>query len=448
MCAAGRHQGVTTTSPRVTCAEPGSGQAAHGKSIALITTASHPRPIHRRPLCHVPKRAPRIFLECRAGNRRHRVSPAPRDAPPYRRGGVGAASRGGRRDRSRVLAAPARSRRRSSRRTRWQRGRATAQARAARCRDLAFHPRHAMRPEGSRRSKGRAARLAPARPRSRCAVPRRDNAGGMHSAPAAAGIVAARTVSCPPAATSATSQPLAMARGGSSKRASRVRMRAEGSIAVHRQPGVRSAGPSWPPPAPTSSRSPVSPTPGGRAVQRAPRSRRCRYRLHRTRADRSVRMRRRRRPGSRDWAADRGQDQSRRARRYLRQRSRHRELPPLAPYRFTVRCDRSGNIRTPRPMRSRVTAAVAGLLARGSSPPTTFPRAAFSVALWSEARRLQLRGQPRHCATSARTAFPFDPLREPPPTILSSENNSVNILDRCDRRIVSVVVDQPHSCSA
>jgi hypothetical protein len=38
-------------------------------------------------------------------------------------------------------------------------------------------------------------------------------------------------------------------------------------------------------------------------------------------------------------------------------------------------------------------------------------------------------------------------LREPPPTILSSENNSVNILDRCDRRIVSVVVDQPHSCS-
>jgi hypothetical protein len=75
-------------------------------------------------------------------------------------------------------------------------------------------------------------------------------------------------------------------------------------------------------------------------------------------------------------------------------------------------------IETPRPMCARVTPAVAGLLARGSSPPTTFPRTcAFSVVKPSEARRLQLRGQPRHCAMkSARTAFPFDPLREPPPT--------------------------------
>jgi hypothetical protein len=58
---------------------------------------------------------------------------------------------------------------------------------------------------------------------------------------------------------------------------------------------------------------------------------------------------------------------------------------------------------------------VAGLLAHGSSPPTTFPRtrAVLSGSFWSKARRLQLRGQPRHCA-SARTAFPFDPLREPP----------------------------------
>ena len=36
----------------------------------------------------------------------------------------------------------------------------------------------------------------------------------------------------------------------------------------------------------------------------------------------------------------------------------------------------------------------------------------FPVAEWRSARRLQLRGQPRHWAC-ARTAFPFDPQREP-----------------------------------
>jgi hypothetical protein len=44
---------------------------------------------------------------------------------------------------------------------------------------------------------------------------------------------------------------------------------------------------------------------------------------------------------------------------------RHRELPPLAPIRIAVRCDRLGFIETPRPMRARVTPAVAGLLACG-----------------------------------------------------------------------------------
>jgi len=43
---------------------------------------------------------------------------------------------------------------------------------------------------------------------------------------------------------------------------------------------------------------------------------------------------------------------------------------------------------------------VAGLLARGSSPGTGLPRTArIPVAwIWSSARRLQLRGQPRHWA--------------------------------------------------
>jgi hypothetical protein len=71
----------------------------------------------------------------------------------------------------------------------------------------------------------------------------------------------------------------------------------------------------------------------------------------------------------------------------------------VSPYRWTVRCDRSGHIRTPRLLRPRVTPAVAGLLAHGSSPSTTFPGARkLPVACRSQARRLQLRGQPRHCA--------------------------------------------------
>jgi hypothetical protein len=51
--------------------------------------------------------------------------------------------------------------------------------------------------------------------------------------------------------------------------------------------------------------------------------------------------------------------------------TRHRELPPLAPHRFAVWCDRSGNTPPAAPARD---FSVAGLLAHGSSPPTTFPR--------------------------------------------------------------------------
>jgi len=40
---------------------------------------------------------------------------------------------------------------------------------------------------------------------------------------------------------------------------------------------------------------------------------------------------------------------------------------------------------------------VADLLARGSLSPAAFPGASLPVALWPDTRRLQLRGQPRHC---------------------------------------------------
>src|SRR2546430_17125028 len=47
--------------------------------------------------------------------------------------------------------------------------------------------------------------------------------------------------------------------------------------------------------------------------------------------------------------------------------------------------DRSGTIRTPRPMRPRVTPVVAGLLARGSFAATAFPGACeLPVACWSQ----------------------------------------------------------------
>src|SRR6201999_535600 len=46
----------------------------------------------------------------------------------------------------------------------------------------------------------------------------------------------------------------------------------------------------------------------------------------------------------------------------------------------------------------------AGFLARGSRPLTTFPGSDDPSGLkWSSARRLQLRGQLRHCLACART---------------------------------------------
>src|ERR1700755_2508898 len=62
--------------------------------------------------------------------------------------------------------------------------------------------------------------------------------------------------------------------------------------------------------------------------------------------------------------------------------TRHRELPPLAPNRFAVWCNRSGNIRTPRLLRPRVTSRwqVSWLTGHRRRPPSR-EHAAFSVAL-------------------------------------------------------------------
>ena len=87
--------------------------------------------------------------------------------------------------------------------------------------------------------------------------------------------------------------------------------------------------------------------------------------------------------------------------------------------RFRPYADRTNNrtrlARTPRPTRSRVTTA------GGRSPGSrvaAFGRLPRIRSQWHsrpKARRLQLRGQPRiGRASCARTAFPFDPLREPP----------------------------------
>ena len=90
--------------------------------------------------------------------------------------------------------------------------------------------------------------------------------------------------------------------------------------------------------------------------------------------------------------------------------------------------DRSGTIRTPRPMRPRVTPAVAGLLARGSFAADRLPgnmRAPSGTLV--AASPLTVAGAAAALCASARTAFPFDPLREPPLIILSTDSDSVNI---------------------
>lgn len=52
----------------------------------------------------------------------------------------------------------------------------------------------------------------------------------------------------------------------------------------------------------------------------------------------------------------------------------------------------------------------AGFLARGSSPPTTFPEAQAGLQwfVWSSAIRLQLRGQPRNCPPTWTHRIPFE----------------------------------------
>src|SRR5262245_63949307 len=90
--------------------------------------------------------------------------------------------------------------------------------------------------------------------------------------------------------------------------------------------------------------------------------------------------------------------------------------------------DRSGTIRTPRPMRPRVTPAVAGLLARGSFAADRLPGTGRAPrVMLVAASPLTVAGAAAALCASARTAFPFDPLREPPLFILSTDSDSVNV---------------------
>ena len=335
----GRPPGVTTTSPRLTCAEAAENDSTADRIAAAISAARKAKStclshgcLHR----YAAIRARRIFSECRAGARADRFSPGLQDARSSRDGGLPAIPND-RRDSARAVRDRGRCPRTSIPRARPTRAAPTAPERGARCRCRASRLRHATAPEGSPRSTSRAGHAVPARPTRRRRASRRGSFG--RNAPGAcrgAAILAARTVSCAPAGTSAASHPSTRMRGGYCRRASRARMVAEGSIAVQPRLGTRKALPSCPPPAPTSSRSPISPTLAGRAAPRARRSRRCRWLRRRARSDRWSRTRRRTalpRPTQRSAWADRGCDQEGRTRRRSAATIRHRELPPFRPCR-------------------------------------------------------------------------------------------------------------------
>ena len=213
------------------------------------------------------------------------------------------------------------------------------------------------RREGIRRNTSRAGRVAPGRPKPRCDAPRPDNAEECSGSSMRRGMLAARTVSCPPGGTSAASQSAAAMAAGRIIEACKPRPHASrGSIAVHRPPGVRSA---YRVPAPGADVEQIAGRERRPADERrnaGRRNRRCRYRRIKL-----ERIDRRARAGEvargLGLGGRRGQDQSTRARRNLRQRSRHRELSPLAPYRLRGRWPVRVYIRTPRPMRPRVTTA-------------------------------------------------------------------------------------------
>ena len=91
--------------------------------------------------------------------------------------------------------------------------------------------------------------------------------------------------------------------------------------------------------------------------------------------------------------------------------TRHRELPPLAPHRFAVWCNRSGNIRTPRLLRPRVTSCGgrspgSRVIAVDHLPRSTQAPSGNEVV----GSPLTVAGAAAALCWSARTAFPFDPL--------------------------------------
>src|SRR5262245_11232111 len=80
----------------------------------------------------------------------------------------------------------------------------------------------------------------------------------------------------------------------------------------------------------------------------------------------------------------------------------------------------SGHVGIPRPTRSRVIMAwwqVSWLA--DCHLYTTFPGNGFPVALMAETRRLQLRGQPRHCVSKHTHRVPSWPFRGPPSIIVA-----------------------------
>jgi len=74
---------------------------------------------------------------------------------------------------------------------------------------------------------------------------------------------------------------------------------------------------------------------------------------------------------------------------------RHRRRTKAVRFWASPRRNSPVSLGAPRPIEGRP--CQAGLLARGSAPDRRLPRSEDPVASWRQARRLQLRGQPRSC---------------------------------------------------
>ena len=196
----------------------------------------------------------------------------------------------------------------------------------------------------------------------------------------------------------ASSQPLATMCGGTCRRASRARMVGDGSIAVHgrRDPAARRRAGRRPRRHRAACR--CRARAGAPAAPRAKHSRRYRSPRHRARADRC-----RTDPSS-------GRETERRTRQT---RGTSTVTANRAARRLRMAAKRPFHIRTPRPMRSRVTAA------SGRSPGSRVLAFDHLPRRPESSSGFTVEGSPLTVAGAAaallkpRTAFPFDPLREP-----------------------------------